>query len=863
MKYPTNHTKRSSTSKLSPWLFAAGLLAAAAQPGLAATNTNWFKIVTLTTNNVVQTDAGLAGNLAASADYLFASRVGASDFRRWDANALANPMSIESGFIIVSDLRTEKVYAFANEEGTMAGSGTATALHELDPATGQTNGVVIPLSQSVPVEDSCSPEFGIFCGWGRVVVGRSQLFDITLPGGQVTALAAGNPFDQFCDPAEPLTGVAEFFGDELYLVACQPFSGGKFERVRLSNFARTTVATFSDMPRNTKIGFSPSRHRWYFSTESSWLGSAGETIGYADATWDQSDEFPLPPPPPPLRVTTTPEPVTLVEGGSATVDLAFTQRPDAGLIRLQVVASSNPALLPLERVTRGPFSGGFPKPPFNVLTTGESGTQTATLTPVPGQFGTAILTFLSTNSIGERVTNLVTVTVTPLNNPPNIVFRSYAAPAFVPPAHLAPLTPVRLTNMFAVFDADQPTNPPTFRFETSDPVRLPLSGMSVVPDGTNFQFIVEVPAGQFVTAGRVRLICTDAGGLEDSEDAHFSVFPAGVWPAGTVTNADFHVFAQGGLRGRTGTSLIVTGLVGQVRQAWLYTHAAINPCYPILGTTNLGSPGRTFEVVGAAADSCESTNRSFLTRCDVSDLVTSNGVYDLGGLFADIFNPVTLEQTITMTANGISLLVFCDDGNPTNDVNVTLWHGNDSNEDGAIDPTGWQTLLDNLAYTGGVATLGLHVAYGEAILDPPVLVNGQPWLPENDFFSGATVSAPPGSTNAQFWDVRAFDLAPRLTPGVNHLLLTSWRTTNSHDCLNLCLATVAQPVAASPAPRLAVRNLGAGQIEISWSPHTPGFVLQSTDSLLPPNWVNAPGGATNPVIVPAAFPTKFYRLFKP
>ncbi|HXG49317.1 MAG TPA: hypothetical protein VNO52_16960, partial [Methylomirabilota bacterium] len=181
MKYPTNHTKRSSTSKLSPWLFAAGLLAAAAQPGLAATNTNWFKIVTLTTNNVVQTDAGLAGNLAASADYLFASRVGASDFRRWDANALANPMSIESGFIIVSDLRTEKVYAFANEEGTMAGSGTATALHELDPATGQTNGVVIPLSQSVPVEDSCSPEFGIFCGWGRVVVGRSQLFDITLP----------------------------------------------------------------------------------------------------------------------------------------------------------------------------------------------------------------------------------------------------------------------------------------------------------------------------------------------------------------------------------------------------------------------------------------------------------------------------------------------------------------------------------------------------------------------------------------------------------------------------------------------------------------------------------------------------------
>jgi hypothetical protein len=320
--------------------------------------------------------------------------------------------------------------------------------------------------------------------------------------------------------------------------------------------------------------------------------------------------MPPPPPPPPLVVMTSPEPVTLLEGSSATVSLTFTQRPNAGLLRFQVVDSSNPTLLPLARVTQGPYSAQIPKPPFNVQTTGEFGTQTATLTPVPDQSGAATLTFLSTNGVGERVTNFVTVQVTPLNQPPNIVFLTYAEPVFLPPPHVAPLAPVRLTNSFRVTDPDQPASPPTFRFETTDPARLPVSGMSVLPDGTNFHFIVEVPPGQFLTSARARLIATIEGGLEDTEDAYFSVFPTGVWPGGTQTNTDLQVFSQGGLRGRPDTSLTVTGLVGQVRQAWLYTHSAINPCFPILGSTNLGSPGRSFEVVGAAADSCESTNRS-------------------------------------------------------------------------------------------------------------------------------------------------------------------------------------------------------------------------------------------------------------
>ena len=65
------------------------------------------------------------------------------------------------------------------------------------------------------------------------------------------------------------------------------------------------------------------------------------------------------------------------------------------------------------------------------------------------------------------------------------------------------------------------------------------------------------------------------------------------------------------------------------------------------------------------------------------------------------------------------------------------------------------------------------------------------------------------------------------------------------------------------APTLAIVPFGPGQARVSWTPNTPGFVLQEALSLAPANWVNSPGGAANPVTVPAAIPAKFYRLHKP
>ncbi len=70
-------------------------------------------------------------------------------------------------------------------------------------------------------------------------------------------------------------------------------------------------------------------------------------------------------------------------------------------------------------------------------------------------------------------------------------------------------------------------------------------------------------------------------------------------------------------------------------------------------------------------------------------------------------------------------------------------------------------------------------------------------------------------------------------------------------------------VQVTNAPTLTIAPATPGNATISWTPNTPGFVLQETLGLSPTNWVNSASGTTNPVVVPATLPTKFYRLFKP
>jgi hypothetical protein len=67
------------------------------------------------------------------------------------------------------------------------------------------------------------------------------------------------------------------------------------------------------------------------------------------------------------------------------------------------------------------------------------------------------------------------------------------------------------------------------------------------------------------------------------------------------------------------------------------------------------------------------------------------------------------------------------------------------------------------------------------------------------------------------------------------------------------------------APTLTIQNLSNGTARITWSPATPGFVLQeaATLNLTPVSWNNAPAAYTNGAVIPASAQTRFFRLIKP
>jgi hypothetical protein len=69
--------------------------------------------------------------------------------------------------------------------------------------------------------------------------------------------------------------------------------------------------------------------------------------------------------------------------------------------------------------------------------------------------------------------------------------------------------------------------------------------------------------------------------------------------------------------------------------------------------------------------------------------------------------------------------------------------------------------------------------------------------------------------------------------------------------------------AAVIPPTLTLSPGTPGTTTLSWSPATPGFVLQENLNLATTNWLNSPSGPTNPASVSQSGPVKFYRLFKP
>jgi hypothetical protein len=276
------------------------------------------------------------------------------------------------------------------------------------------------------------------------------------------------------------------------------------------------------------------------------------------------------------------------------------------------------------------------------------------------------------------------------------------------------------------------------------------------------------------------------------------VLATGVASANTVTgletiqDTDWVYSGLGGLRSGTGTgSITISGISGTITKAYLFWHGptnsadtSANASITFAGTGILGTN------IGLANDNCWGFLNSQAYRADVTSLVTGDGAYALSGL---------IKSGGAININGLTLMVFFDDGNTLNDRDVVLFNGNDSNQPSVFDPTGWQATLSGIDYSGGAAAIVMSVADGQTFADEGADLNGTP-LYGADQWQG-TEAQDGGSgfpPNGLLWDIRSFDVTSFLSLGPNTLELISDSPVS--DCLGL--VTVAFDLPAGSAPNI-------------------------------------------------------------
>jgi hypothetical protein len=258
----------------------------------------------------------------------------------------------------------------------------------------------------------------------------------------------------------------------------------------------------------------------------------------------------------------------------------------------------------------------------------------------------------------------------------------------------------------------------------------------------------------------------------------------------TVFATDVVMAGVGGMRAGDGTATInVAGVSGSVTQALLYWHGPTNsPAPAVNASVDFAGSTITGTNIGVSSDNCWGYDNSMAYRADVTSLVAGNGSYALS-------NFIKADADI----NGVSLVVFYDDGDPGNDRDVVLFEGNDSNVEFAgppVDPEGWDVTLDGINYTSGSAAIDLIVADGQDFEDDDVVVNGTVVAAGPAVFQGDTVPDAGGpDQGGLLWDQVSLDVTSLLSPGPNTLNLT---TGYVNDCLALIVAAVNLPAGAAP-----------------------------------------------------------------
>ena len=252
----------------------------------------------------------------------------------------------------------------------------------------------------------------------------------------------------------------------------------------------------------------------------------------------------------------------------------------------------------------------------------------------------------------------------------------------------------------------------------------------------------------------------------------------------TISNTDYAVAGVGGMRNVGSAEIILGGTSGVIKRAFLYWNGPTNSSDPNANQLIMVNGGAVIgQNIGFSHDNCWGFLNTHSYRADVTSLVIAagNGTYALTNF---------LKPNVNI--NGASLLVFYDDGNNTNNHDVMIFDGNDSNLASAFDSEGFNATFTPIKYSSGLATLQLHVADGQTFQDGALIINSTSLVGDGPIFSGNSVpsanNGPQG--DGSLWDIRTFDITNFLTPGDNSLTLTS---PLAADCLGLVAAVVTVP----------------------------------------------------------------------
>lgn len=261
----------------------------------------------------------------------------------------------------------------------------------------------------------------------------------------------------------------------------------------------------------------------------------------------------------------------------------------------------------------------------------------------------------------------------------------------------------------------------------------------------------------------------------------------------TVFNTDFVAQGFGGMRDNGSGTINLTGVSGTVKEAYLYWHGPTNAASTNTtanAAVSFNGTDITGTFLGISDNNCWGFQNSMAYRADVSSLITGNGAYSLANFVKGNNNSINI--------NGVSLIVFFDDGNAANNRDVVMFNGNDSNISNPFDANGWNIDLNGINYASGTANMQLHVSDGQQAGDGTLQVNGST-IGSGDMFPGDTdelVENGPFNSLGSLWDIENFNITSLLSPGNNNLQMRL--LPGGGDCVACVLVAIDLPAGSAP-----------------------------------------------------------------